>query len=46
MLAPDAGWGACTAAYGRVGAVGIAGVVAVAAISVAVAYFKVRGYAA
>jgi membrane associated rhomboid family serine protease len=33
-------------AYGRVGAVGIAGVVAVAAISVAVAYFKVRGYAA
>jgi hypothetical protein len=29
-----------------VGAVGIAGVVAVAAISVAVAYFKVRGYAA
>jgi membrane associated rhomboid family serine protease len=32
-------------AYGRVGAVGIAGVVAVAALSVAIAYWKVRGYA-
>ena len=32
-------------AYGRVGAIGIAGVVAVAAFSVAIAYWKVRGYA-
>jgi membrane associated rhomboid family serine protease len=32
-------------AYGRIGAVGLAGVLAVAAISVAVAYWKVRGYA-
>jgi membrane associated rhomboid family serine protease len=32
-------------AYGRVGAIGIAGVVAVAALSVAIAYWKVRGYA-
>jgi hypothetical protein len=31
-------------AYGRIGAVGIAGVVAVAALSVAIAYWKVRGY--
>ena len=32
-------------AYGRIGAVGVAGVVAVAALSVAIAYWKVRGYA-
>jgi membrane associated rhomboid family serine protease len=32
-------------AYGRLGVIGIAGVVAVAALSVAVAYWKVRGYA-
>jgi membrane associated rhomboid family serine protease len=32
-------------AYGRVGAIGIAGVLAVAVASVAVAYFKARGYA-
>jgi membrane associated rhomboid family serine protease len=32
-------------AYGRIGATGIAGVVAVAVLSVAIAYWKVRGYA-
>jgi membrane associated rhomboid family serine protease len=32
-------------AYGRIGAMGIAGIVAVAALSVAIAYWKVRGYA-
>jgi membrane associated rhomboid family serine protease len=32
-------------AYGRIGLVGVAGVVAVAVVSVAVAYWKVRGYA-
>ena len=32
-------------AYGRVGLAGVAGVVAVAVVSVAVAYWKVRGYA-
>jgi len=32
-------------AYGRIGLVGLAGVLAVAVASVAVAYFKVRGYA-
>jgi membrane associated rhomboid family serine protease len=32
-------------AYGRIGAIGIAGIVAVAALSVAIAYWKVRGYA-
>jgi len=32
-------------AYGRIGAIGIAGVLAVAALSVAIAYWKVRGYA-
>jgi membrane associated rhomboid family serine protease len=32
-------------AYGRVGMIGIAGIVAVAALSVAIAYWKVRGYA-
>jgi membrane associated rhomboid family serine protease len=40
-----ANWGRGHAAYGRVGAVGLAGVVAVAGASVAIAYFKVRGYA-
>jgi membrane associated rhomboid family serine protease len=39
-----ANWGRGHAAYGRVGAIGIAGVAAVAAASVAIAYFKVRGY--
>lgn len=33
------------AAYGRLGVEGIAGLVAVAALSIAVAYFRVRGYA-
>jgi membrane associated rhomboid family serine protease len=33
------------AAYGRLGLLGIAGIVAVGVISVAVAYWKVRGYA-
>jgi len=32
-------------AYGRIGATGIAGVVAVGVLSVAIAYWKVRGYA-
>jgi membrane associated rhomboid family serine protease len=32
-------------AYGRIGAAGLAGVIAVAALSVAIAYWKVRGYA-
>jgi hypothetical protein len=32
-------------AYGRIGATGIAGVLAVGALSVAIAYWKVRGYA-
>jgi membrane associated rhomboid family serine protease len=32
-------------AYGRIGALGLAGVAAVAALSVAIAYWKVRGYA-
>jgi membrane associated rhomboid family serine protease len=32
-------------AYGRLGAPGVAGVVAVAVLSVAIAYWKVRGYA-
>src|SRR3954467_6489503 len=38
-------FGRAHGAYGPFGAVGIAGVVAVAAFSVAVAYWKVRGYA-
>lgn len=33
------------AAYGRVGLVGVAGLVAIGAASVAIAYWKVRGYA-
>lgn len=33
------------AAYGRLGIEGVAGLVAVAALSIAVAYFRVRGYA-
>jgi membrane associated rhomboid family serine protease len=40
-----ANWGRGHAAYGRIGAAGIAGLVAVAVASVAIAYFKVRGYA-
>ena len=32
------------AIYGRLGVIGVAGVVAIAAVSVAVAYWKVRGY--
>jgi membrane associated rhomboid family serine protease len=33
-------------AYGRIGALGLAGVAGVAVLSVAIAYWKVRGYAA
>ena len=40
-----ANWGRGHAAFGKVGVLGIAGIVAVAVASVAVAYFKVRGYA-
>jgi membrane associated rhomboid family serine protease len=40
-----ANWGRGHAAFGRVGALGVAGIVAVAVASVAIAYFKVRGYA-
>jgi len=40
-----ANWGRGHAAFGKVGVVGVAGIVAVAIASVAVAYFKVRGYA-
>ena len=40
-----ANWGRGHAAYGRVGVLGAAGVVIVAAASIAIAYFKVRGYA-
>jgi hypothetical protein len=32
-------------AYGRLGVPGVAGVIAVGVLSVAVAYWKVRGYA-
>jgi len=39
-----ANWGRGHAAYGRVGAIGVTGVVLVAVASVAIAYFKVRGY--
>lgn len=39
-----ANWGRGHAAYGRVGAIGVGGVVLVAVASVAIAYFKVRGY--
>ncbi|MBV8479528.1 MAG: rhomboid family intramembrane serine protease [Actinobacteria bacterium] len=38
-------WGRGHAAYGRIGVVGALGIVAIAAGSVAIAYFKVRGYA-
>jgi membrane associated rhomboid family serine protease len=38
-------WGRGHAAYGRLGLAGIAGVLVVAAVSVAVAYWKVRGLA-
>ena len=40
-----ANWGRGHAAYGKVGVTGFAGLVIVAAASIAVAYFKVRGYA-
>src|SRR3954451_22397436 len=40
-----ANWGRGHAAYGRLGLTGYAGLVVVAAASVAIAYFKVRGYA-
>ena len=40
-----ANWGRSHAAYGKIGVAGFAGLVAVAVASVAVAYFKVRGYA-
>jgi hypothetical protein len=33
------------AAYGRAGLLGVAGIVAVGIVSIAVAYWKVRGYA-
>jgi hypothetical protein len=38
-------WGRGNAAYGRLGASGIAGLVGVAVLSVAIAYWKVRGLA-
>jgi membrane associated rhomboid family serine protease len=40
-----ANWGRGHAAFGRVGTLGVVGIVAVAIASVAIAYFKVRGYA-
>jgi membrane associated rhomboid family serine protease len=40
-----ANWGRGHASYGKIGVAGFAGLVAVAIASVAVAYFKVRGYA-
>src|SRR4051794_35655027 len=40
-----ANWGRGHAAYGKLGLTGYAGLVVVAAASVAIAYFKVRGYA-
>ena len=40
-----ANWGRGHAALGKVGALGIIAIVAVAVASVAIAYFKVRGYA-
>jgi membrane associated rhomboid family serine protease len=40
-----ANWGRGHAAYGKIGVAGIAGTAAVAIASVAIAYFKVRGYA-
>jgi membrane associated rhomboid family serine protease len=40
-----ANWGRGHAAYGKLGATGYAGLVVVAAANVAIAYFKVRGYA-
>jgi membrane associated rhomboid family serine protease len=39
-------FGRSHAAYGRVGLLGIAGMVVVGAVSIAIAYWKVRGYAA
>lgn len=40
-----ANWGRGHAAYGRIGPAGIIGLIGVAAASIAIAYFKVRGYA-
>jgi membrane associated rhomboid family serine protease len=40
-----ANWGRGHASYGRVGVLGVVAIVAVAVASVAIAYFKVRGYA-
>jgi membrane associated rhomboid family serine protease len=40
-----ANWGRGHAAFGRVGVLGVVGIVAVAVASVAIAYYKVRGYA-
>jgi membrane associated rhomboid family serine protease len=40
-----ANWGRGHAAYGKIGVAGFAGLVGVAIASVAVAYFRVRGYA-
>lgn len=40
-----ANWGRGHAAYGKIGVAGFAGLAAVAVASVAIAYFKVRGYA-
>ena len=40
-----ANWGRGHAAFGRVGVLGVVGIVTVAVASVAIAYFKVRGYA-
>jgi membrane associated rhomboid family serine protease len=40
-----ANWGRGHAAYGKIGLTGAAGVIIVAGASIAVAYFKVRGYA-
>jgi hypothetical protein len=38
-------FGRGNAAYGRTGLLGIAGIVAVGVISIAVAYWKAKGYA-
>jgi membrane associated rhomboid family serine protease len=40
-----ANWGRGHAAYGKIGFTGAAGVIIVAGASIAIAYFKVRGYA-
>ena len=38
-------WGGTRAQYGKLGLGGILGLLAVAAVSIAIAYFRVRGYA-